>query len=128
MKKTTTNESLYVLTFLLVGLPIAAMSEPQEEGPRRIAHRAPAPPAMEIRISSWLEQSREEAFEGFRREWQAEAKLVVNDLGNYNAESTLHAELGPRLADEARQNLAFILADQEDTLALQAEVEALAAN
>lgn len=128
MKKITTNESLYVLTFLLAGLPISAMSEPEDNDPRRIASRLPAPPAMELEISSWLEQSREEAFEGFRREWQAEAKLVMNDLGNYTAEPTLDAELGPRLADEAAKNLALILANREEALALQAEVEALAAN
>lgn len=128
MKKINANESLYVLGLLFMTCPVAAISDPGNNKPAGHASRVAVPPVMEMDISSWLEQSREEAFTDFREQWQAEARRVVNNLGNYDMQSDLNSSLAQGFAEEAKENLAIILGGQDEPLNVQPEVESLAAN
>ena len=128
MEKTTGNEYFYVLTCLLVGFPTAAFSESQTNELTQIAPRIAAPPVVEMDISSWLEEAREEAFSGFRAQWQAEARQIVQGFGHYDPNLALDPQLGRKLAEEAKETLAVTLANQEVPIAIKPEVESLAAN
>jgi len=128
MKKLSTRLAFYLVTGVLVALPVIALSEPAMHEVASPPFRLPAPPPIELDLSAEMNQAQEESLTQFRQKWRVEDEQIVGQLGQFDMPAVSNPIFRLELAQEAQENLTRFIAAQEAEPIRELSSESLAAN